>query len=251
MTSPAHPGRQYQRNPGGPRSLPRCGLYECHRCSRGTARSPRGCRAGKAAQGSVPGVGAAHRAGPCRAAVPAEGHFVRQKVEGRAAGSRLVGRLRVRADRDKQTTDDARGTVSMPLCHLVNADGTEEVVTIFDGQIWAEHADGSRCPRTGKGKHRQRPLDPRCPGRTRYIARCRSCGWKGEGRTHETLKKQTKLHAQFCDDQKPRVMTAKEWCEMQNPDSSGGPSEHGGPTASRRSGGAGLGADRGGRSPRG
>lgn len=104
----------------------------------------------------------------------------------------------------------------MPLCHLVNADGTEEVVTIFDGRIWAEHADGSRCPRTGKGKHRQRPLDPCCPGRDRYVARCRSCGWKREDRTYEPLKKKTKLHAQFCDDQKVPVLTAKEWWEMQN-----------------------------------
>jgi len=65
--------------------LPRCGLHECHRCGRGTARGPPGRRAGEAAKAVVPGVGAAHRAGPCRAAGPAEGHFVGQEVEGRAA----------------------------------------------------------------------------------------------------------------------------------------------------------------------
>lgn len=98
----------------------------------------------------------------------------------------------------------------MPKGCIQYEDGSEREITIFDGQIWAEHSDGSRCPRTGKGKHRQRPLDPRCAGRVLYAARCRACGWEHEDRTYV----KTKLHAQSCDDRRPPVMTAREWCEM-------------------------------------
>lgn len=102
----------------------------------------------------------------------------------------------------------------MPKGRIRYEDGIEKEITIFDGQIWAEHSDGSRCPRTGKGKHRQRPLDLRCPGRVFYVALCRACGWEREERTYVPLRKETKLHARSCDDRLPPVMTAKEWCEM-------------------------------------
>lgn len=56
-----------------------------------------------------------------------------------------------------QTTGEGEGSVAMPKGRIRYEDGIEKEITIFDGQIWAEHSDGSRCPRTGKGKHRQRP----------------------------------------------------------------------------------------------
>ncbi|GHA45795.1 hypothetical protein GCM10010329_80390 [Streptomyces spiroverticillatus] len=111
-------------------------------------------------------------------------------------------------------TTRAKGPAAMPTAHLSHADGTVEETLIFDGQIWAEHADGSRCTRTGKGKHRQRPLDPRCPGRTGYVARCRYCGWKAEGKAYAPLRAETKLHAEACDARRPHIMTAREWVEM-------------------------------------
>ncbi|MEU5108483.1 hypothetical protein AB0H07_40545 [Streptomyces sp. NPDC021354] len=107
----------------------------------------------------------------------------------------------------------------MPKALIQYEDGSEQEVTTFGGQIWAEHADGSRCPRTGNSKHRQRPLDPRCPGRVRYMARCRACGWEREDRTYAPLRKKTKLHAPICDDQQPQRMTAKEWYEMRSKES--------------------------------
>lgn len=106
----------------------------------------------------------------------------------------------------------------MPEYVVGHADGTEEVRTGFDGQIWAEHEDGSRCPRTGKGRHLQRPLDPRCPGRARYVAKCRYCGWTGDATTHAALRATSRLHARFCDEQRPPVMTAQEWVSMRPED---------------------------------
>jgi hypothetical protein len=103
----------------------------------------------------------------------------------------------------------------MPKMTLTHEDGTVEVRTVFDGQVWAVHDDGSRCPRTGEGRHRQRPRDPRCPGRARYVAKCRACGWSCEGPTHDPVKAKTRLHAGFCDDQRAAAPPGADWRERE------------------------------------
>ncbi|MEU9236128.1 hypothetical protein [Streptomyces subrutilus] len=76
----------------------------------------------------------------------------------------------------------------MPTSTLLRVDGAEETYTYFDGVIRAVHADGTRCPRTGKGRHTQRPPDPRCPGRTKYVATCRRCKWESESPSYAKLR---------------------------------------------------------------
>ncbi|MFI5831411.1 hypothetical protein ACIA6C_29840 [Streptomyces sp. NPDC051578] len=102
----------------------------------------------------------------------------------------------------------------MPTSTLLRADGTEETYTYFDGVIRAVHADGSRCPRTGKGRHTQRPPDPRCPGRTTYVATCRVCEWESECRSYARLRAESKEHARECDDRQPYMMTAQEFVNL-------------------------------------
>ncbi|MDF3141504.1 MULTISPECIES: hypothetical protein [unclassified Streptomyces] len=71
-------------------------------------------------------------------------------------------------------------------------------------RLTAEHEDGSRCPRTGKGRHRQLPeRDPRCPGRAFYVARCRNCSWSCRKRKRTAVEEAAELHARFCSDQQP------------------------------------------------
>ncbi|MEV6682181.1 hypothetical protein AB0N09_35770 [Streptomyces erythrochromogenes] len=47
-------------------------------------------------------------------------------------------------------------------------------------RLYALHADGTECPRSGPGAHRYtvsgKPLTAGCPGRTCWVAECR-CGW--------------------------------------------------------------------------
>lgn len=71
-------------------------------------------------------------------------------------------------------------------------------------RLTAEHEDGSRCPRTGKGRHRQVPeRDSRCPGRAFYVARCRNCSWTCRKRKRSQVEEAAALHARFCSDQQP------------------------------------------------
>ncbi|WP_330334818.1 hypothetical protein OHS33_37115 [Streptomyces sp. NBC_00536] len=102
----------------------------------------------------------------------------------------------------------------MPTSILCRADGTEETYTYFDGVIRAVHADGTRCPRSGKGRHTQRPRDPRCPGRAKYVATCRLCTWEGESPSHVKLRAESKAHARECDDRQPYIMTAEEFVNL-------------------------------------
>ncbi|MDD9383089.1 hypothetical protein M8Z33_41885 [Streptomyces sp. ZAF1911] len=102
----------------------------------------------------------------------------------------------------------------MPIAIISHPDGIEELVTVFDGIIRAEHADGTRCPRTGKGRHTQRPPDPRCPGRATYVAVCRTCQWEGQNTSRPRLQAETKAHARECDNRQPYIMTAQEFVNL-------------------------------------
>ncbi|MDI3408306.1 zinc finger domain-containing protein [Streptomyces cavernicola] len=71
----------------------------------------------------------------------------------------------------------------------------------FQSKITAEHEDGSRCPDTGPRRHRQRPLDPQCPGRVFFRATCRECRWTCRKERRKDAQAAGELHAQFCWDQ--------------------------------------------------
>ncbi|MFJ2876555.1 hypothetical protein [Streptomyces sp. NPDC087298] len=74
----------------------------------------------------------------------------------------------------------------------------------FRAWLTAEHADGTPCPRTGTGKHAQRPLDPRCSGRAFYVTHCKACGWKCRKPKRKDAEDAARMHVRFCADQSIR-----------------------------------------------
>ncbi|WP_371647875.1 MULTISPECIES: hypothetical protein [unclassified Streptomyces] len=109
------------------------------------------------------------------------------------------------------------GVVHMNRWALIMSRVDPIIFSQFRPRLTAEHADGSRCPRTGKGKHVQRPLDSRCPGRAFYVTHCPNCGWACQKPKRKDAENAAQLHVRFCADQeiRDRSLTPAERQERQ------------------------------------